>query len=504
MARVITEETLFELINLAAGPQKYLPSGLQVDTTLALDLVCTLKASVAMGRDKKRRNKGGKVTAENARPQLGKASIWRPVPPKGYYSLGDLVFPHCRSGGGARKKDGGSEGDKGNNNENNGKKEGSWTVRPTKPVLVVRDDGGELVAPPLRFQRVWRGPPCDGLVTDASEHFQAAREMRVPVSGSLLHHRYGGACDDGVSVWRPVPPPGFVSLGHIVLPGNREPERWMVRCLHRSCVHASFFSQRAFASSGAPADTSANVYPSALSSSRDRRKGGGEESDDEVVQGPLSLWRVNNASGTFVASVSPQFLQPAAASALHAGGVEGSGDDVGSPRQALWLLQLLVDFDSAMAPGFGALAPFVFRAELVHTLLNFVSDASGTERINALRMLATLLRRTPAVALTPSLQRELCSIREEMERLREKQVERGLYSAYLCALVEVGVSIALRQAEAAEVAEQTSRAVAAISESIRFDSIRVESSHHLFIYRSGFLLCFCCRLVLFCFALRCV
>ena len=67
-------------------------------------------------------------------------------------------------------------------------------------------------------------------------------------------------------------------------------------------------------------------------------------------------------------------------------------------------LQLLVDFDSAMAPGFGALAPFVFRAELVHTLLNFVSDASGSERINALRMLATLLRRTPAVALTPSLQ----------------------------------------------------------------------------------------------------
>ena len=50
MARVITEETLFELINLAAGPQKYLPSGLQVDTTLALDLVCTLNAAVALGR----------------------------------------------------------------------------------------------------------------------------------------------------------------------------------------------------------------------------------------------------------------------------------------------------------------------------------------------------------------------------------------------------------------------------------------------------------------------
>ena len=84
----------------------------------------------------------------------------------------------------------------------------------------------------------------------------------------------------------------------------------MVRCLHRSCVHASFFSQRAFASSGAPALTLAE---------KRRREGGGREreregeregeGEGEVVQGPLSLWRVNNASGTFVASVSAQFLQ---------------------------------------------------------------------------------------------------------------------------------------------------------------------------------------------------
>lgn len=60
-------------------------------------------------------------------------------------------------------------------------------------------------------------------------------------------------------------------------------------------------------------------------------------------------------------------------------------------------------------------------------------------------MLATLLRRTPTMTLTSALRAQLVGIRKEMEVLHSAQSHRGLFSAYLCALVEVGVAIALRR-----------------------------------------------------------
>ena len=97
--------------------------------------------------------------------------------------------------------------------------------------------------------------------------------------------------------------------------------------------------------------------------------------------------------------------------------------------------------------GFGLLTPFVFRAELVHTLLNFVDEAVGAGRITGLRMLASVLRRTPTVTLTASLKRQLRDLRREMESMYATQQKHGLFSAYLCALVEVGVAMALRRLE---------------------------------------------------------
>ena len=89
-----------------------------------------------------------------ARAASGAASwaVWRPTPPAGYASLGD-----CVSFGGDKP--------------------------PTEPVLVIRDSPA-FTAAPVRFERV-----------------------------ALPDAAIANGVADGLALWRPVPPPGFVSLG---------------------------------------------------------------------------------------------------------------------------------------------------------------------------------------------------------------------------------------------------------------------------------------------------
>ena len=79
-------------------------------------------------------------------------AVWRPTPPAGYASLGD-----CVSFGGDKP--------------------------PTEPVLVIRDSPA-FTAAPVRFERV-----------------------------ALPDAAIANGVADGLALWRPVPPPGFVSLG---------------------------------------------------------------------------------------------------------------------------------------------------------------------------------------------------------------------------------------------------------------------------------------------------
>lgn len=77
-------------------------------------------------------------------------------------------------------------------------------------VLVVRDDG-ELVAPPISFEMIWS--------------------------------------DNGIAIWRPIPPSGYVALGCVATPVGLTNEEMQtkdgidsLRCVHESCVYASDFT----------------------------------------------------------------------------------------------------------------------------------------------------------------------------------------------------------------------------------------------------------------------
>ena len=119
MARALTTETLFELVNLAGGPQRYLPSGLQVKHITAMDMVVTLTAVNAHGhvavastsafggntqaseaqQAKRAADAAAEMAIDPSAPGWGSSSVWRPRPPKDYFSLGDIVFPHRRHDG---------------------------------------------------------------------------------------------------------------------------------------------------------------------------------------------------------------------------------------------------------------------------------------------------------------------------------------------------------------------------------------------------------------------
>jgi hypothetical protein len=119
-------------------------------------------------------------------------STWRPHPPPGYASLGDVVG------------DGGAD------------------VPPSAPSVAIRDSPA-FTAAPLSFERVSFSTPNDA-------------------SSSTL------------AVWRPVPPPGFVALGVACSPMSEgAPPLDALRCVRRELVAAAVGARgRAGAGEGAP------------------------------------------------------------------------------------------------------------------------------------------------------------------------------------------------------------------------------------------------------------
>ncbi|KAK3283369.1 hypothetical protein CYMTET_8928, partial [Cymbomonas tetramitiformis] len=103
-----------------------------------------------------------------------KISMWRARAPEGYYSLGDCL---------------------------------SQAHLPPVSTLVFREAGKEcvLLAPPIGFEQVWKDKDSAG---------------------------------GTVSFWRPVPPVGYVAMGHLVSGGHERPPFSSVRCLHHRLASA--------------------------------------------------------------------------------------------------------------------------------------------------------------------------------------------------------------------------------------------------------------------------
>jgi hypothetical protein len=135
-------------------------------------------------------------------------SLWRPVAPAGYAILGDVAQ--------------------------------TGYDPPRSPVATYRADDPAALAAPVGYQLVWR---------DA-----------------------GSGAAERVTLWQPVPPPGFAAIGCVAVPGAAEPERSVVRCVSMARVYASeVFGEATWRDGGA-----AGAWR-------------------------CSIWQVDNDAGTFLA-----------------------------------------------------------------------------------------------------------------------------------------------------------------------------------------------------------
>lgn len=141
-----------------------------------------------------------------------KVSIWRPIPPSGYVSVGDVVQSSYDS---------------------------------PDLVMVYRDDHDGKFVTPQGFELVWRD----------AEH--SAREP--------------------ITIWRPRPPLGYVALGCVIVPDYYEPDLGVVSCVRQDCVSQAPLKQESI---------SKYTTRSAL--------------------WQCSLWRVQNNSSTFLAQRDQQ------------------------------------------------------------------------------------------------------------------------------------------------------------------------------------------------------
>eukprot|EP01029_Cantina_marsupialis_P017936 TRINITY_DN4057_c0_g2_i2.p1 TRINITY_DN4057_c0_g2~~TRINITY_DN4057_c0_g2_i2.p1 ORF type:complete len:1511 (+),score=591.48 TRINITY_DN4057_c0_g2_i2:227-4759(+) len=216
-----------------------------------------------------------------------------------------------------------------------------------------------------------------------------------------------------VSVWEMVPPNDYVALGYVVTNSLTElPDARNYACVKKSITIKDQIGQCLWTDIGSRA----------------------------VSQ--VSFWEHDIDSGTFFAHHRRQRPSDEVYSLIR------SDAEKGNPNLAIWLLQFLLDMDDEA--GFGPFAEKVFRVEMLHLLLR-LSTASNTPqrlRIRTLRLLGAVLRHVPLQVLTKSVIQPLGSLRETMESLYASQAnERGMFSSYLQALVEVMVCLHLKRLE---------------------------------------------------------
>ena len=149
-------------------------------------------------------------------------SVWRPVPPPGYVSVGDVFTI--------------------GNDE------------PNTPAVCLRAD---------RIAEAGHGPRLPQL------------PPAVPPTDFLLAWRDGACPGQPVTLWEPVPPSGYVALGFVAVPQLEEPSRASVRCVRADLCYESQVVGSTPLWAGVSADSS--------------RSG-------------MAVWLVDNDSKTFVVS----------------------------------------------------------------------------------------------------------------------------------------------------------------------------------------------------------
>jgi len=150
-------------------------------------------------------------------------SFWRPLCSPGYRPVGDCACPG---------------------------------YHPPLKAVVLQDVGDGCVASPVRYDLVWQ----------------------TSKSG-VLSNRVD------LTIWKPVPPPGYVALGFIARPISRPPSTDLIFCVHKSLCEPLSVSAR----------------PLLCLASRSRRPG---ES--------LNIWRKDEAGDTFTVSLGQQKPSPEA------------------------------------------------------------------------------------------------------------------------------------------------------------------------------------------------
>jgi vacuolar protein sorting-associated protein 13A/C len=164
-----------------------------------------------------------------SRPGARPLSVWRPVGPPGYASLGDVAMP-------------GNE-------------------PPARPVSMYRDTAQEAVS---------RGH---------TEGLAAVPALAQPERYQLVFRDSGssaGGNNSAMSLWRPIAPNGYMEIGYVVVPAIEEPPLGIVRCMRSDLVkQARLFDYPVWS------DTSSdNMY------------------------WLCSIWQVDNSCSTFVAAKS--------------------------------------------------------------------------------------------------------------------------------------------------------------------------------------------------------
>lgn len=225
----------------------------------------------------------------------------------------------------------------------------------------------------------------------------------------------GSGAAECVSIWRAVPPPGYVALGCVAVASYvSKPVIEQFRCVHSAAVSPSTYTHCA--------------WTDALSG----------------AASPVSMWAVSNASRTFVASTS--YARPNASLAVCLSKGEARSY-VASSSVLAWLVRLFGEIDVAVGSRspFAFLRPRLFRPELVCGLVQLVKGAKQRVKAKFTRLLAcVLLRAGDDVALNPWSRCELTRLRDTMELMhaRQSRQDRG-FSPMLQALVELFVGVAV-------------------------------------------------------------
>lgn len=115
-------------------------------------------------------------------------------------------------------------------------------------------------------------PPSQAVVAVSNTYGRVRKPLSFKLICSLCNFQEPGGTSNGCSIWMPVAPPGYSALGCVAHIGNQPPPKHIVYCLRSDLVTSANFSDCIYYVQSMP----------------------------RVLSG-LSIWRINNVVGSFIA-----------------------------------------------------------------------------------------------------------------------------------------------------------------------------------------------------------